>query len=330
MEAPNKEQFEEQAIYNIGVVTRMTDIPVATLRAWERRYGFPNPDRTPGGHRLYSERDVANLKWIKAQIDAGMQTRQAVKALQHLEEEGHSPVKVTSLIPHESPRTTVEPSLSAFHQQLTTALLEDDREGADQVLGEVMALYPLEDLILQVVRPAMAMIGQAWRAGQITIADEHRATNYLRHRLVMWMGAGPPTHPVASTILACAPGEWHEGSLLMLGVLLRRRRWPVTYLGQSLPLSDLAEYVRTAQPPAVVLVAMVEETARELVEWPKWLPEAAEKGNPVIAYGGRIFTEKPEWRERVPGLFLGRTLGEGVETLDRILRERLLPGIVSA
>ena len=51
----------EEPIYNIGVVARMTGIPVATLRVWERRYQFPTAERTEGGHRLYSERELVRL-----------------------------------------------------------------------------------------------------------------------------------------------------------------------------------------------------------------------------------------------------------------------------
>ncbi|MCU0522262.1 MAG: MerR family transcriptional regulator, partial [Anaerolineae bacterium] len=52
---------QNAAIYNIGVVARMTDIPAATLRVWERRYGFPDTARTEGGHRLYSDSDIQQL-----------------------------------------------------------------------------------------------------------------------------------------------------------------------------------------------------------------------------------------------------------------------------
>ena len=71
----------DEPIYNIGAVVRMVGIPEATLRAWERRYGFPMPARTDGSHRLYSEGQVRQLQWIKNQIDSGMQVRQAVQAL---------------------------------------------------------------------------------------------------------------------------------------------------------------------------------------------------------------------------------------------------------
>src|SRR5512140_3830850 len=75
----------DEPLYNIGVVSRMTGISVATLRAWERRYGFPTSGRTAGGHRLYSERDMVRLRWVKVQIEQGMQTAQAIQALKRQE-----------------------------------------------------------------------------------------------------------------------------------------------------------------------------------------------------------------------------------------------------
>ena len=83
MDQPVKEQtVSEEPLYNIGVVARMTSIPMATLRIWERRYDFPQSSRTAGGHRLYSEKQVMQLRWVKARSDEGMQTGQAVRALQ--------------------------------------------------------------------------------------------------------------------------------------------------------------------------------------------------------------------------------------------------------
>jgi len=311
---------KEEPIYNIGAVVRMTGVPDATLRVWERRYGFPQPARTAGGHRLYSESQVRRVQWIKTQIDDGMQTRQAIRALHSLEREGHIPENLL-ISPAIRPQEKENASLNVFQERLTTALLAHDVEKADQLLSEVLVVHPLENLILDVIRPTLADIGLAWREGRTTVATEHFTTHYLRHRLLMWMLTGPRPHAVQPIVLACAPGEWHEGSLLILGVLLRRRHWPVAYLGQSVPLHDLATFVREITPPAVVLVAMTEEPALALARWPRWLPESAQSGRPATTYGGLIFTEQPEWREKVPGTFLGETLQQGVETIDRLMRE---------
>lgn len=318
----------EEPIYNIGVVERMTDIPAATLRVWERRYGFPDTARTEGGHRLYSEAHVEQLKWVKEKVDSGMQTRQAVRALQSLlEEQG-------TIIPQPEPdigTATAGPTvpfqesrgssyLALLQQRLFTLLSDHQIDEADEVFNEALALYTPEDVILHIIRPTLSRIGTDWARGEMTISTEHLASHYLRQRLLAWLRSGPPPFDVQPTVLACAPEEYHEGSLMILGTLLRRRRWPIAYLGQSIPLSDLADFVRDTDPLAVAMVAMTEEPARALLEWPEYLPEASASGRPLFCFGGRIFNQQPEWRARIQGLFLGATLTEGVQTLERALQ----------
>ena len=308
-------------LYNIGAVSRMTGISIAALRMWEHRYGFPQSGRTAGGHRLYSERDVLRLRWVKGQIDQGMQTAQAIHALRHNEET----VEVAEP-PAESPNGGGLPvesaGLSSYREGLLAALLDHDTASADRVLGQVLPFQALSRLIYEVIVPVLNDTGRAWQEGRINVATEHFASNYLRQRLMMWMLAGPPPFPVHPVVLAAAPGELHEGSLLMLGALLRQRRWPVAYLGQSVPLADLAEFARDLQAPAVVVVAMTEPSAAALVDWPRYLPDAVRLGKPFVGYGGLIFNEKPEWRQRVAGVFLGETLEDGLDTLDQLLQGR--------
>jgi methanogenic corrinoid protein MtbC1 len=160
--------------------------------------------------------------------------------------------------------------------------------------------------------------GEGWEQGRVSVATEHLASNYLRHRLLMWMVTGPRPRDVNPIVLACVPQEFHEGSLLMLGVLLRRQGWPVAYLGQNVPFPDLAAFVKETQPSAVVLVAMREETARELAEWPRWIQQSA--GRPPVAFGGRAFVMQLELQKTVPGIYLGPTIMDGVNNLIELLR----------
>jgi DNA-binding transcriptional MerR regulator len=69
------------ALYSIGAVARMLDIPAATLRTWEERYGIPKPERSAGGQRLYTRDQVGQLRFIKAQLDAGMAPADAHRLL---------------------------------------------------------------------------------------------------------------------------------------------------------------------------------------------------------------------------------------------------------
>jgi DNA-binding transcriptional MerR regulator len=68
-------------VYSIGAVARMLGIPPATLRTWEERYGLPVPERSLGGHRLYSRDQVEQLRFVKAQLDQGISPADAHRLL---------------------------------------------------------------------------------------------------------------------------------------------------------------------------------------------------------------------------------------------------------
>jgi methanogenic corrinoid protein MtbC1 len=184
-------------------------------------------------------------------------------------------------------------------------------------MGELLAFYSPEEITLNIIGPLLAELGQAWAEGRITITDEHLVSNYLRQRLVMWLVTGPPARQTNPIVLACAPGEWHEGSLLMLGVLLRRRGWPVAYLGQDVPFPDLATFVEQIQPVALVLVGILAESAPLLAGWPQWIKQA--DGRPLVAFAGRAFVIQPELQNQVPGLYLGDTIQAGLARLEESL-----------
>jgi len=209
---------------------------------------------------------------------------------------------------------------SALRDQLIDSFLRPDLEQADRLLGDMLAFYSPEELTLQVIGPALNGIGEAWEQGRINIATEHLVSNYLRHHLLLWMGTAPRPREINPIVLACSPNEWHEGSLLMLGVLLRRLGWPVAYFGQNMPFPDLASFIQQIQPSAVVLVAMSEETARYLADWPQWITQSA--GTPIMTYGGRVFTLQPDLHNKVPGIYLGDTIQEGLQKLIELLEGR--------
>ena len=72
---------EDQAVYSIGAVARMLDIPTSTLRAWEERYAVVVPTRSSGGHRLYSRGQVDQLRYLQNLIDSGLHAAEAHRVL---------------------------------------------------------------------------------------------------------------------------------------------------------------------------------------------------------------------------------------------------------
>ena len=326
MPLPNVRVGNAEALYNIGVVSRMTGISMATLRAWERRYDFPSSMRTPGGHRLYSDKNIMQLTWVKERIDEGMQTAQAINALHYQEQSGRFvyPEGETSVNRDLFDRIQIDELRTYLQTQqyrLYSALSERHTGMADEILSESLAISTPENVVLEVIAPVLNRIGEGWERGEISISTEHQGTNYLRQRLLMWMVSSPPAQETRPIILACAPGEWHEGSLLILGALLRRKRWPVIYLGQSVPFEDLESFVRSIHPGLVVLVAMTEKTAAAAIEWPHFMPEVHESGVPKIGFGGRVFVEQSVWRAQMPGVYLGSTFEEGLLTIEQLISE---------
>ena len=180
---PDVSLGNDEPLYNIGVVARMTGVSMATLRAWERRYDFPDTNRTAGGHRLYSERDVLRLRWVKDRIDDGMQTSQAIQALRHQEQVGN--LALIEQLPSSQIQRTGESSThyQTYEKQLYKLLVEGELSAANTLLAEAIAIFYPEDLILNVIRPVLVALGDAWEAGEISVATEHLATNYLRQRL---------------------------------------------------------------------------------------------------------------------------------------------------
>lgn len=71
----------DQPVYSIGAAAKIVDVPTGTLRAWEERYGVIKPKRSEGGQRLYSRNQMEQLKFIKAQMDAGASAADAHRLL---------------------------------------------------------------------------------------------------------------------------------------------------------------------------------------------------------------------------------------------------------
>lgn len=313
--------MDNEGVYNIGVVSRMTGIPENTLRVWERRYGFPKSERTEGGHRLFTSLEVARIKWVTQRIDEGMQTSNAIRALEQSEHDGLF-ADLSTPLARSSPISVVDEAANKVIQsRLFDALAQHNEMLANRVISEALAAYSIEDLIHGVIAPTFTAIGEAWHREQIHIATEHFATNHLRRQMLMWLQAAPPPYPVRHIILACAPDEMHEGGLIMLAVLLRRLRWPVLYLGQSVDFPDLAGFIHETHPAMIVFVAMIEETAQNLSQWSQWLP-SSDDSDVVVAFGGYIFTQMPYMKDQIEGMYLGDTLADGILTINQLMHER--------
>lgn len=314
-------QRNDTPSFNLKVIVKETGLKPDTLRAWERRYGVPSPQRSAGGHRLYSQRDIDIVKWMLARQEEGLTISKAVKLWKRLEAEERDPLKVpeyssvaVSLLQLGGGSTDRGP-LNELTEAWINACLEFNERGAEQVISQALGAYSPEVVCLLLLQPALNRLGVGWYEGTVTVQQEHFASELASRRLKALI-QGSPQPNRAGRILACAPdGEEHTFSLLLLSFLLRRRGWDVVFLGASVPLQEMAETLASTRANLVVSAAHQLHTAASLMELAQML---AEKGIP-IAYGGLIFNAMPALRQRIPAHFLGETLEEAPEAVEQIM-----------
>ena len=223
-DAPRLSRFDDKPIYTIKTVVQQTGITPATLRAWERRYGVLSPGRSEGGYRLYSERDIATLHWLKGQVEAGVAISRAVALLDHHHQAGEEP-ELASLPPLTEPLAT-EPSTTvrstvAIVADLLAALLAFHEMDAERILGEAFALYPVEVVAEDIIAAVLVEVGERWHTEQATIVQEHFATAFLRRRLTALFNAYDLAAAGPLAVVGAAPGEWHDIGILLVALTLR-------------------------------------------------------------------------------------------------------------
>ncbi|ADD27153.1 MerR family transcriptional regulator [Meiothermus ruber] len=283
-------------VYTIAEVEERTGLSSALLRQWERRYGFPRPERSPGGHRLYSQTDLEALRHIKKWIAEGVAPAQAVRRyLEGLTQEGPRPPEALSM-------------------ELEEALLRADTEAAERTLSEAYRLHPMETVVMEVIAPCLRRIGDGWHLGRVSTAQEHFASTYLRgtlHGLLNLMGGSLGPTLVVSTL----PGEQHEIGSLITALFLRRAGYTVHYLGPNTPLADLRSFAERTGAKAVVLSAVQPVSLESLPH------NALRHLAPVVVVGGRAAASDPHLVERLGAYYLGNDPRELAEMLSVTLKE---------
>jgi methanogenic corrinoid protein MtbC1 len=304
--------------FNLKVVVRETGLKPDTLRAWERRYGLPKPNRSGGGHRLYSQRDIDILKWLVSRQQEGMSISRAVKLWSNLIENGDDPLRsygVAAFEPVPPVAAANGNALVNFRQTWVSACLQFDEAGSEQVLHQAFSIYQPEIVAIELLSKGIVEIGNGWYRGEITVQQEHFASELAIRRIeAMIMGSPPPYRP-GRILLACPPDENHIFGPLLLNLFLRRRGWDVLYLGANVPLERLQATIETVRPSLIVMTAQQLSTAANLLEMGSVLVEA----RVPLAYGGRVFNRIPALRKRIPGHFLGENFEQAVAAIEKRL-----------
>ena len=308
--------------FNLKVVLKETGLAADTLRAWERRYGMPMPERTPGGHRLYSQRDIETIKWLMARQAEGLSISRAVDLWNEQTASGSDPLADSASRTSTTASPTLAPadtSLDALRAEWIASCLKFNETAAEQTLNQAFSMFPVEAVCTNILQRALSEIGQLWFENRASVQQEHFASALAMRRLDALLAASPAPSRKQTVIIGCPADEWHAFTPLLLALLLRRRGLNVIYLGANVPNVQFAETATAVRADLVILVAQTLVTAASLQR----VAQSLTSQDLPTAFGGRIFSIFPTIAESIPGHFLGKSLEAGLDEVDRLVQSRV-------
>lgn len=270
---------EGEASYRIATVAERTGVPEPTLRAWERRYGIPAPPRSASGYRRYGEADIALVLEMRRLCEGGMAASDAARLL--------TARAVTTGTGDARAGEPIFDPYAASVRAIVDAVERFDDAGLDAALRPLLMLGPGSETFERTLRPALSLIGDKWHAGELSVAQEHFASQRIETLLRDLLQLAPGASSSSRVVLAAFADDEHE--LGLLGAALHFSEWgyrPVM-LGARTPPSAVRGAVEALSPALVALSVTVAPTrvrARELVDEYR----AAAGDVPIVVGGGGV------------------------------------------
>jgi len=223
---------ENEGLFPIGVVERDTGIGRDTLRVWERRYGFPEPERNEKGERIYPEKQLRHLQRIRRLLDQGMRPGKLLP----LGEDGLDQLEA-SLLP-EHPQQ-LDQAVSAVLEAIQSA----DAEQLELLFRRQYEQQGMQDFVLKTVVPLLNTVGESWAGGRLQIFQEHFLSQQLIRFLNTEIARMQKHASKPRVLLATLPGEAHTLGLLMVAAMLSSHGISTINIGAEVPMDQICRAV---------------------------------------------------------------------------------------
>ncbi len=283
---------------NLKAVVEATGVKAVTLRAWERRYGIPNPGRTSGGQRVYTSADVEVINWLVEKRNAGLSISKAVDAWRS----GAEALQESLDFKPSDHDDQFELIRSAY----LTACISYDEQKAQTALDQAYARWHPQQVVSEILLKSMGQLGQLWHNGELAVQQEHFATTLTMRCIERLIAASPPPIRHERIVVGCAPNDYHSLSSLAITFLLRQHGFPVIHLGANVPAAELSEMLETIRPNLLILSA---QRLNSVAQLPIVAQISAEHAV-LFGFGGAIFNYIPDLQHHIAGHFLGNRLDD--------------------
>lgn len=233
--------------HSIADIERDTGLSKDTLRVWERRYGFPCPQRDATGERRYDDAQLLRLRQVRRLLDRGFRAGRLVpmslpelQALERQASTGEARPGATAERRRRLVGRAPDPGDAPFDDWM--ALLQrQDGAGLRQALEQHLLSHGLGALVQHAVAPMNQRVGLAWLEGRLAVYEEHLYTEVvqglLRHAMMQVSRTRPTAPP--RVLLTSVPGEAHALGLLMAECFLVLEGCETVPLGVQTPLPDI-------------------------------------------------------------------------------------------
>jgi DNA-binding transcriptional MerR regulator len=239
----NKVDSSGEHLWPMGAVTRRTGIGEHTLRAWERRFGFPNPKRLASGHRRYPAAQVQQLLLIQEALSGGYRAGDVVPlSREELEELLREAGRDEALIREPTPQ---------WMQRVLDAARKFDQAELSAQLNYEASTLGVGTFLRDRVAPMLVEIGDAWVRGDLQIRHEHFISEALEdvlRSLRTPLEASAAGRPV---VMANLPNEFHELGLQIAAVAIAAAGRTVRILGRNTPEDEIVETAISLDAAAV-------------------------------------------------------------------------------
>ena len=242
MDNENAPNGDENLSITIGALSSACGIPISTIRTWERRYGFPCPDRTPGNQRLYNPVIIEQMKLIQHALECGHRPGQIVPlTIEQLKQ------LVDSSAPSSPP--PIDDEIKRWVEaakQLDGSFIEGAFQQSCRMLG-------VERFLIERVSPFLQAIGTEWASGKLQIFHEHFASERLHDFLTStWR---PLSNHSKGPYMVCAtlPGEQHDLGLHMATTIAALHDFQILFLGPKTPLEEMINCASQVNATAILV-----------------------------------------------------------------------------
>ena len=247
---------DESAQYLISTVSKRSGVKSDLVRAWERRYQAVTPTRTAGGHRVYTDQDIARLKLLNQATSNGHSISQIAQfSLDDLKsllknDPAAMPQTVTGIKPSAIDRIYLAED---YIEKCYAAVLAFDAKTLESHFENAIVELGSEAFIEYLLTPLLTQIGERWKTGELRPVHEHMTSSVIRSLTYILRNNNPVSANAPRMIVSTPIGQLHELGALLAAIMAELSGWQVTYLGANLPAEEIAAGVKYTNACALTI-----------------------------------------------------------------------------